>query len=261
MSASELYEAGKLKEAIAAQNEEVKKHPEDTGRRGFLCELLCFAGDFERADKHLEVIGKQDSKAMIGVALFRQLVRAEQARQQFYSEGRLPEFLTEPAEHLKLHLEASIRIREGNLAEAAEFLARAEEQRPKLPGTCDEQPFDDLRDLDDLTAPIFEILTSNGKYYWVPAEQVELIEFHPPERPRDLLWRRGHMIVSGGPDGEVYFPTVYVGSLTDADERIHLGRVTDWRTAVGAPVRGIGQRTFLVGDVDKPILQIQNITR
>ena len=74
-----------------------------------------------------------------------------------------------------------------------------------MAGTCDGVEFEDLRDLDDLMAPLFEVLTSNGKYYWVPIEQVELIEFRPVVRPRDLLWRRVRMVVKDGPDGEVYF--------------------------------------------------------
>ena len=50
------------------------------------------------------------------------------------------------------------------------------------------------------------MLTSTGKYYWIPMERVEMIEFHDPARPRDLLWRRAHMVVRGGPDGEVFLP-------------------------------------------------------
>ena len=95
MTARELFDAAKLNDAIAAALEDVKKAPTDTGKRGFLAELLCFAGDLERADKQLDALGHQDPQVMVGVSLFRQLIRAEQARQQFYTEGRLPEFLNQ----------------------------------------------------------------------------------------------------------------------------------------------------------------------
>src|SRR5262249_44059097 len=163
------------------------------GRRVFLGELLCFAGDFERADKQLDALGQLVPEAALGVALFRQLVRGEQARQQFFSEGRVPEFLGQPSALLQLHLQASICLREGKPADAAALLAQAEQQRTRPAGTCDGQAFDDFRDGDDLTAPVFEVLTSNGKYYWIPIEQVEWVELRPLERPRDLLWRRAHM--------------------------------------------------------------------
>ena len=74
---------------------------------------------------------------------------------------------------IELHLEASICLREGDQAKAAQLLAEAEESRPHPTGTCDGKPFDDLRDLDDLVAPVFEVLTSTGKYYWIPMERVE----------------------------------------------------------------------------------------
>jgi type VI secretion system protein ImpE len=259
MNARELYEAGQLQEAVAAMNDEVKKNPTDLGRRGFLCELLCFVGNLERADAQLDAIGHQDPQSMPGVSLWRQLIRAEQARQQFYAEGRVPEFLGVPSPTLRQHLEASILLREGKTAEAARLLAMAEAERPKFAGTCDGKPIDDLRDLDDLAAPLFEVLTSTGKYYWVGMDQVELVEFRPPARPRDLLWLRAHMVVRDGPDGEVYLPTLYAGTHADPDEKMRLGRATDWRGGGDAPVRGVGLRTYLVGDADRTILEIKEI--
>lgn len=260
MTPREHYQAGRLDEAVKAASEEVKKHPADTSRRGFLCELLCFAGDMERADKQLDAMGQQDPQTTVGISMIRQLIRAEQARQQFFGEGRVPALLDKPSEALRLHLEASICVREGNLGEAAGLLAQAEEARSKKSGVCDGQPFEDFRDLDDLTACFFEVLTSTGKYFWIPIERVEIIEFRPPERPRDLLWRRAHMVVNGGPDGEVFLPALYAGSHQEDDDRIRLGRYTDWRGGDGEPVRGFGQRTFLIGEEARAILELKELT-
>lgn len=260
MTAGELFQAGKLKEAIAAALDAVKKHPTDTDRRGQLCEMLCFAGDMERADRQLETIGQQDPQAQVGVSMFRQLIRAETARQQFHAEGRVPEFLGEPSAVLKLHLEASICAREGAWPEAFAKLAEAESQRAKVGGVCNGQAFHDFRDLDDLTASFFEVLTSTGKYYWVPIERVQVLEFRAPERPKDLLWRRAHMSVHDGPDGEVFLPSLYVGTHTHDDDRLRLGRGTQWIEQEGEPVRGIGQREFLVGEEALSIMQLNELT-
>ena len=259
MTPSEHFQAGQLDEAIAASNELVKKNPTDIAARSLLCELLCFAGNLDRADLQLDAIGKQDPAAMPGVALFRQLIRAEQSRQQFFAEGRLPEFIDLPTPVMKLHLEASILIREGELGEAAGKLAEAEEQRVKTGGVCGGEPFDDLRDVDDLTAPIAEVLTSNGKYYWIPWERIELIEFQAPQRPRDLLWRQAHLVVQGGPDGEVYLPALYAGTASVTDNPLRLGRATDWVVNDGEPARGLGQRTLLFGESDRTILELTEI--
>lgn len=259
MKASEHYRAGQLAEAIAAATEEVKRHPAATSPRGLLAELLCFAGEWERADLHLEILGQQDPQSAVGIAMFRQLIRAEQARQEFHRSGALPEFLGGPTPLLKLHLEASIRIREGLAQEAWALLEQAEAQRPKPRSTCNGQPFDDFRDIDDLIGPFLEVLTSTGKYYWIPLEQIERIECHEPKRPRDLLWRRVHLVVHDGPEGEVFLPALYAGSQQEPDDRIRLGRMTDWRGGEGTPVRGIGQRMFLVGSEGLGILELKEI--
>jgi type VI secretion system protein ImpE len=260
MNAKEHYEAGNLAEAVTAATEEVKRYPGDVSRRGFLCELLCFAGEWQRADLQLDALAHQDPQSTVGISLFRQQVRAAQAREQFYTEGRLPEFLDQPSPRLQCHLEASIRLREGHPSEAMELLDEAERQRTAVAGTCQGERFDDLRDLDDLTASFFEILTSTGKYYWIPIERVERIEFDAPQRPRDLLWRRAQMVVRDGPDGEVFLPTLYGGSHAERDDRIRLGRVTVWRGGEGAPTQGLGQRMLLFGDEARSILELQEIT-
>jgi type VI secretion system protein ImpE len=259
MNAKELFDAGRLTEALAAATEAVKQNPGDVGRRAFLSGLLCFTSNLERADSQLDTIGTQDPKAAVGVSLLRQLVRAETARRDFFQQGRLPELLDQPPPHVRLALEASVCLREGKAQEAADLLVRADESRPHIVGTCDDQPFDGLRDLDDLTAGVLELLTSNGKYYWIPLERVESIEFSPPQRLQDLLWRSAKVAVQSGPDGVVHVPALYVDSYADADDALRLGRATDWRGGGAAPVRGVGQRTFLVGDQDRPIMGLREI--
>lgn len=259
MTPGELYQAGQLTEALEAAQADVKKHPSDTSRRGLFCEMLCFAGQFDRADQQLDTMGKQDPDSMIGVINFRQLLRAETARQQFFAEGRVPEFLSEPGGTLKKQLEASIAIREGQQDEAARLLQEAEEARVHASGVCDGEPFSDWRDLDDLTAAVFEVLTNTGKYYWIPIERFELIEFRAPERPRDLIWRRAHIVVTDGPDGEVFLPALYPQTGDSDDDQLRLGRGTTWSGDDQSPVRGVGQRMYLVGDDTRSIMQLKQV--
>jgi type VI secretion system protein ImpE len=258
-TASEAFKAGKLADAVAAALEQVRASPADRGKRFFLAELLLFTGDLERADKQLEVLTQPDAADLVAVGTFRQLIRAETARREVFDRGRVPEFLAVPSDCVKLHLEALIRLRETKPVEAAGLVARAEQLRPAVAGTCDGAAFDDLRDLDDRTAPVLEVLTTKGDYYWVPFEAVELLEFAPPERPRDLYWRPAHLIVKDGPDGVVYVPAVYHGSHADPREAVRLGRETDYRGGEDDPYRGLGQREFLVGPDARPIMGITKI--
>lgn len=259
MTAEELFQAGRLQEAIDAAIAEVKKRPTETGIRGFLCELMCFNGELERADKQLDLLSTQLPESAMQVALFRQLIRAETSRQEFFRDGRLPEFIGEPTAAQSLSLKASIEIREGNLTAAATLLAEAEQARVHVSGTCDESAFDDFRDLDDLSATTVEVLTSTGKYFWIAPERIEDITFEPVESPRDLLWRPARMSVAGGPDGIVYLPVIYGACGQPEDEALKLGRATDWQGGEGEPILGVGQRTYLFGDEDKPLLSVTQI--
>ena len=260
LSAKDWFEAGDLGQAIGAMNDEVRSHPADVNRRGFLAELLCFTGALDRADLMLDVMGKQDPAAAVGIAMFRQQIRAALARQECFADGRVPEMLDEPPEHLRLYLEALAALRAGDTAEAARLAGEAETNRPAVKGTLDDKEFDDLRDVDDMTAGFFEVITSTGKYFWIPTERIEFIEFRPPAHPRDLLWRRAQMSVAGGPDGEVFIPAIYPSTTEDTGDNHRLGRATDWIGGDGEPVRGVGQRTFLVGDDAVPMMEMVELT-
>lgn len=259
MTSNELFQAGRLQDAIDAALAEVKKNPSDTDRRGFLAELFCLAGEWERADKQIDTIGHQDPQAIVGLSLIRQLIRAEISRTECFLQGRPPEILAEPTDTVKKSLEALAAIRSGDAAQAASLLTEVEEQRPKVHGKCDNSPFSDFRDLDDALAGVFEVLTSTGKYYWIPVESVQSIVFKPPKRPRDLIWRQAEMSVEDGPSGDVYLPAVYFGTASQADEQLKLGRGTDWSGGNGEPMRGLGQRMFLAGEDAVSIMQLTGI--
>jgi type VI secretion system protein ImpE len=247
----------KLDEAIAYLNAEVRNNPTAIDRRAQLAELLCVTGNLERADTVLNAITDIDSGAMVGVALFRQLVRAAQAREQFFSEGRLPEFVVKPDAVIELELRAAIALREGAWGELAKLVAERDEARVPLAGTADGATFSDFRDLDDLAAAHLEVFTSTGKYFWIPLSAIESIELRTPESRRDLLWRRALVSVADGPDGEVFLPTIYCTKQPSAAQR--LGHVTDFESPAERVSLGLGLRMFLVGDESRSIRELGRV--
>jgi len=251
--------AGELDQAIALMNAEVRQHPADIDRRGILAELLCISGNLERADAILDSIATLDPKSAVGVALFRQIVRAEQARQQFLQEGRLPEFVKRPTGAMELELRASIALREGADTEAAALLAEAEAVRPEVAGSANGSRFDDFRDLDDLSAAHLEVLTATGKYYWIALADVKSLEFRKAERRRDFIWRRASLSVADGPEGEIFIPSVYPSGKDGVASHFRLGYETDFVGKEGGPKFGVGLRTFLVGDNAVTILELDRL--
>jgi type VI secretion system protein ImpE len=267
-TAGALFHARQLGPAIAAANAEVRRSPGDLGARVLLAELLLFAGTIDRADIILDAAATADPSSAVVVAEFRQLLRAETARRQCSRDGRVPEFLGEPPPALRAALAAHVALRAGDIAEAARCAAEAEAVRPRVSGFvkealvkagAGETAFDDFRDVDDLCAGFFEVLTTTGKYYWVPTERVASIVLHPPQRPRDLAWRRATISVNEGPDGEVYVPVIYDSLQRDIADDYRLGHNTQWWGDEGGPVRGVGQRVFLVGDDDRGIMEIAEL--
>lgn len=257
----ELYQAGQLDEAIEQALSVVKTHPSDTTARVQLVDLCAIAGQWERADRQLDTIQNQDPAAAVGVALIRQLIRAELARHECFQQGRLPELIGEPAEHIRLHLRAIASLRAGDAAEAVQLLAEAAEKTPPCQATVNGQAAPDLRDLDDLTAAILEVHTSTGKYYWIDWRQVAQLEVHPPKRPRDLLWRQATLTVIDGPEGEVYLPAIYPATYADGtDASLRLGRSTDWMEGEAGLCRGTGQKMLLVAGEALPLMQLETVS-
>jgi type VI secretion system protein ImpE len=247
MTPTELYRAGKLDEAIAAQVQAVKTTPADHGKRLFLFELLAFSGDLDRARRQIDAVNYGQMDLDTAVLNYRKLLDAEAARRRVFREGIMPQFLVPPPEHVGPRLEAVTRLRAGEPAEASKLLEQANEAAPPVRGLLNGKPFEGLRDADDLFGPVLEVM-AHGDYYWLPLEQVESLAANAPKFPRDLLWLQAKLSVHDGPAGDVFLPALYPGSHESSDDVLRLGRATDWRGADGAPVRGVGARTFLVGN-------------
>jgi type VI secretion system protein ImpE len=257
MNASELFKAGKLQEAIEAQIKEVKANPADHAKRLFLFELLAFAGDLDRARRHIEAVNYSDLELDTAVLAYRKLLDAEQARRRLFSDGLTPQFLTEPPDYIRVRLEAVNRLRAKRPGEARELLEQVNTASPPLQGQLNDKPFTLLRDCDDLFAGVLEVM-AHGNYYWVPLEQVVSVTMKPPRFPRDLLWVSARLELRDA-TGDVFLPVLYPGSHEHPDNQIKLGRSTDWKGAEGEPILGVGLRSFLVGDDAVSLLEWRHL--
>ncbi|HWB13096.1 MAG TPA: type VI secretion system accessory protein TagJ [Pirellulales bacterium] len=258
MEAKQRFEAGDLAGAIEAVTAQVKSRPTDATVRTFLFELLCFAGDLDRAERQLEAIGHLDAASEWPVQVYKNILHAERARRRLFSDGLRPEFLLDPPSYVQFHLDAVNRLREGRGSEARESLERAEEGRATVGGEVNGRACDEIRDCDDLLAPFLEVIILRD-YVWLPWEQVRELETAPPERPRDLMWLPARLMLTDGSQRRGYLPTLYCRSYEHADDRVKLGRMTDW-TEEGGPVRGLGLHTLLTGEEALGLLDVRTIT-
>jgi type VI secretion system protein ImpE len=228
MSAQELFKAGKLNEAIEALGVEVRNNPTDARRRTFLFELLCFKGDYDRAEKHLNLLADTSPDARVGAILYFSALHAERLRQDLFEKKDYP------------------------------VLHDSEDTRG---GTLNGKPFETLEDADPRVGPRLELFAA-GAYLWIPFEHIESIEMEAPKRLRDLLWAPA--LVRTGPKfkdkelGEVLLPVLAPFSWRHADDNVKLGRATEWAEVDGMNVP-FGQRAISIDGEDVPLLEIRKI--
>ncbi len=222
-TARELFDAGKLNEAIEALGAELRQNPSDIQRRTFLFELLCFAGNWERADKQLDILAGSDKDKRLGSLLYRAAIAAEKTR----------------------HEKIGAKPNQTQLAAPA--------------GILNGKPFLSIEVPDPRIGARLEVLAGEN-YMWIPLEQISLIEMQAPKKLRDLLWIPAtiHSATGGAELGEVLLPVLSPFSSTHVDPNVRLGRVTVWED--GVP---FGQKMLLVtdqeGDEEIPLLELRKL--
>ena len=253
----DLFREGRLGDAIVAQTALVRSAPADLNHRWFLAELLCFTEQWERADQARDVIASQAADMAAAALRFRGLLRGEQTRRQVMGEGRAPQLIGSSSGSLQPVVEALLCLREGQPEAAARHIEAAVAAAPAPSGVRNAaQPFDVFRDLDDVCSLFVEFITEGGEYHWVSAADLALLETQELTRARDLIWRPCRLEIRNGPVGNVFLPAAYVAGTAEIDDAIRLCRRTEWREQPGSLVRGVGLRTFLVGDDDVPLHEL-----
>jgi type VI secretion system protein ImpE len=229
MSPQELVRSGKLGEAIQILSGEVRDHPSDTRRRTFLFELLCIAGQYDRAEKHLNLLSQAGADAELGALLYRSAIVAERKRQVFFDSGQ--------------------------------YASAAPANAPPA-GTLNGKPFRTIEDLDPRIGSRLEVFIA-GEYVWLPFEHIGGITMQAPAKLRDTLWATAQ--VRTGPSfkgqefGEVLIPILSPFSSKHENDEVKLGRATDWRQQ-GDDLVPFGQKLLLVDDEDAiPFLEIREL--
>ena len=240
-SARKLLEDGKLNQAIDALGAELRDHPSDAQRRTFLFELLCFAGNWDRADKQLEILAGTDFSGSvpvngkdrrIGALLYRAAINAEKTR-------------------------AEVLRDKARLSDTAAPVAE------KLSGTLNGREFASFEDADPRISGRLEVL-AGAEYLWIPLEQIESVEMEAPKRLRDLLWAPAKIRTTAGFKGsdlgDVLLPVLSPFSFTHADDQVRLGRMTVWEAAAEGDVEvPFGQKMLLVDGEEIPLLELRKL--
>lgn len=228
MTAKQLFEAGKVREAEKALSAHLRDHPADVAQRTFLFELLCFSGQYDRAEKQLGVLAGGNGQTELGAVLYYSALHAERSRHELFQKQAYPK------------------------------TAAAGSPSGKWNG----KPFESIRDADPDIGPRLEVFAA-GAYLWIPFEHITAIEMQPPRRLRDTLWSPA--LVRTGPAfkgtelGEALIPAIYPFSWKNSDESIWLGRATEWVSDDQGQEYPSGQKIFLVDGEETPLLELRSL--
>ena len=253
-----LFDQGHLGHAIEELASEVKNDPTNSGLRTFLFELLCFAGDWDRAERQLDVIGHQNAQAQLAIAVYRNNIKAERERRRLFLDGTAPHFLTEPPAYVDLLLAAIKSLQSGSDSETRRLIDQVEQERPYISGRVNDSEFQDFRDCHELTSPVLELIL-HDKYTWLPFQHISRIEIETPVNLRDLLWTSARVEAKDGTTARVFLPALYPGSSEHPNDEVKLGKITEWKRVQEDRYLPIGSRLFVIDDDEKQIFETERI--
>ncbi|WDE03286.1 tetratricopeptide repeat protein [Thalassomonas viridans] len=253
-----MIQQGRLSEAIALIEGELRDDPLNLDLKSTLVELLCIQGELERAEQLINVMVQKHPDLVVGAANLRLLIRAAQQRQDFLQGQGVPNLFSERDEYLEAFMTLNLEINQGQAGEALQQVCQQLEQcRPDARVKINDSPRKIVRDLDDTLGGFIEVFGTDGKFYVAQLAEVEYIHFKPATSLLEQVWRRVDLSIKNGPSGEAYLPLVYGGSITD---RQKLGRETDWQQLAPEAAKGVGQKMWFVDDQAMPISEVQHIS-
>jgi type VI secretion system protein ImpE len=228
MSPKELFQSGNLKEAIQALGALLRDNPADAKSRTFLFELLCFTGEYDRAEKHLNVLAGENGQAEMGAVLYLSAIHAAREREAMFEKNTFPTEAVPPS--------------------------------PK--GMLNGQPFETVEDADSRLGARLELFAA-GAYLWIPFVHIESIELEAPKRLRDMLWAPA--ILRTGPSfkgqefGQVLLPVISPQSCKNPNGNIAMGRATEWVEPEDSDPVPVGLKMLLVDDEEYSFLEIRKL--
>ena len=227
-TARELYAAGRLESAIELLGGELRNAPTDPQRRTFLFELLSFAGQYDRAEKQLDVLARGGTDAELAVLPYRAALQAERVREHMFTTGDFP----------------------GGPAPAP------------VAGTLNGRPFLSIEDADPRVGARLEVM-AGGRYMWIPFAYVETLVLEPPKMLRDLRWTPARLTTNASVRemelGEVLLPALSPGAWRLEDPELRLGRATDWEELADGSYAPAGQKLLRVDDDLVPLLEVREL--
>ncbi|WP_404343652.1 type VI secretion system accessory protein TagJ [Pseudoalteromonas mariniglutinosa] len=238
----ELIKNGNLSDALNLCATQLQDDPLNFDVRSTYSELLCVNGELDKADKQLDFMVQKNPELAVGAVNLRHLIRAQQARFDFYQGKAVPKLFHDSNELDEAFLAMHIDLLAGDIDKAATMAQKIESLRLDAANNNEQAG---IRDLDDSLNPYLEVLGTNGEFYLARFDEIESIKIEPIESIIENIWLRVEIVIKEGPSGTAHLPLVYANSETDIEK---LGQVSDWQERDEFLIQGKGMKMLYVND-------------
>lgn len=259
MTPAELMKAGKLADARERLVARIKTAPGDSKSRTLLFQLLAFCGEWEKAERHLELLISQLPETATGVLVYKNLIIAEKMRQEVAAGRQIADFMTEPPAYLGGLLEARTALENGDYPQFGKLIRKVRKQVADVSGFADSVPFSGFDECDATLPGLLEVFV-HDKYLWFPVSAVRELSIQPPKTLLETLWAPSRIVTWEGLTTDCFLPVLYPGSFIHENDQIRMGWMTDWIDLGNGNFRGVGQHLFMVGEQEKGLLELNEIT-
>lgn len=240
-----------LDAALALAESVVRSQPLNFRHRTTLFSLLAFTGQYERAEQQLTVLSQESDEVAKGVATYRSLLAAQCARDRVLGGLEPGSYLLQPPNYAADHALVVSCAAQRDLVGARRALDVLTEQRPLVTVQVGAHR-GWVSDADDRLGPVVELFLQ-GRYVWLPWEQLRGMHIPRPTQLCDLLWTPVVVDLEVG-QMQAFMPVLYPGAAGAQDSRISLGRITTWQDNEQGVSLGEGARllTLHMPTVEQP---------
>jgi len=257
MTAEDFLKQGDINAALQQLQEQVKKQPANVELRIFLFQLLSVLGQWDRALTQLDVSADMDHGTLAMVTMYRQVIVCERFREQVFLGNKEPTIFGKPEEWVALLIQALQLTVQGEYAKSQTLRAQAFDAASISSGIIDEQTFQWFADCDPRLGPIMEAIIE-GRYLWIPFENIKTIVIDEPVDLRDVVWLPAHFTWNNGGESYGLIPSRYPLSYQHGPS-LALSRKTEWLDCGADLFLGLGQKVWCTDSGEYSVMDVRSI--
>lgn len=258
---------GSLADHMDAVVAQIRRQPGDADLRAQLFQLLAVQGEWERAVEQLKLCAELNPQAAPTALMYDRAIAAERQREAVLA-GQVDPAVPGPRPPWLDRLLEALRHDAADPARAEATRARALDDAEPLAGTLqhagDTQPlpFAWICDGDSRLGPIFEFI--HGEHYaWLPFSYLRKVRLLPPEALCDVIWAQAEITLADTRVLHALIPARYPAPagrrMADQEERLRVGRLTQWEPLHGETYTGVGQKMWLTDQGEYALLDIRAV--